>query len=164
MKTRCKNFIQELKFDGDLLVYKPSAVLIYHRNVEIPINVVLDYQFKKVASISWITLYINKYFHGQLRPEVRVLRPMYVFGLAPGFKNELLKSLDEVIRKNLAGENIGLNHIPLPAMRDFYLHRIGKSGTRWTGMKVIYTKQSNTEHDLSDQQYVLFPEEAKKAS
>ena len=41
--------MQELKFDGDLLVYKPSSVLVYHRNIEIPINVVLDYQFRKMG-------------------------------------------------------------------------------------------------------------------
>lgn len=156
--------MQELKFDGDLLLYKPSAILIYHTNIEIPINVVLDYQFKKVASISWIKLYINKYFHGQLRPEVRILRPMYVFGLPASFKNELLKGLDEVIRKNLTGENIGLNHIPLPAMRDFYLHRIGKTGTRWTSMQVSHTRQVNEAYDSKEKQYLLFPEEEKKAS
>lgn len=161
MKARFRNFMQELKFDGDLLVYKPSAVLVYHQKVEIPINVVLDYQFKKVASVSWITLYINKYFHGQLRPQVRVLRPMYVLGLPMRFRNDLLKSLDEVIRKNLAGENIGLNHIPASAMRDFYLHRNSQSGTRWTSMKVTYTKDNQ---NLEEPQYALFPEMEKKAS
>ncbi|GEM_PF-5889141 len=161
MKARFKNFMQELKFDGDLLVYKPSSVLVYHRNIEIPINVVLDYQFRKMASISWITLYINKYFHGQLRPQVRVLRPLCLLGLPADFKNDLLKSLDEVIRKNLAGENIGLNHIPTSALREFYLHRQNDLGTRWTSMKVTYIKQ---EEERKKPAYALFPEMEKKAS
>lgn len=154
----------ELKFDGDLLVYKPSGLLIGRSNVEIPINVVLDYRFKKAAAISSVTLYINKYFHGQLRPAVRVLKPMYMPGVPLDFKDELLKNLDEIIRKNLAGENIGLNHIPLQAMREFYLHRDSQSGTRWTSMKVIYAKQASEQHNLDEQQYALFPGMEKRAS
>ncbi len=161
MKAKYKNLLQELKFDGDLLVYKPSNILVFHRRVEIPINVVLDYQFKKVASIPWLILWINKYFHGQLKPVVRVLKPMCMLGLPVNFKNELLMSLDEVIQQNLTGVNIGLNHIPASAMRDFYLHRNGRLGTRWTSMRVTYAKQTDSPEA---QQYGLFSELEKRAS
>jgi hypothetical protein len=165
MKLKSKNIIQRIAFDGDLLVYRPSKLLSFQSRVEIPINIILDYRYRKFACISQIRLYVNKYNHGQQKPVVRILRNIYVVGLPTRFEACLLQSMDEVIRKNMEGTNVGLRHIPLQAMRHFY-HCIShkSSVTRWSSLKVSHVRRDWQSQGAIEDPWIFYAQESSKAS
>lgn len=165
MKFKSKNMIQRIAFDGDLLVYKPAKLLRFQSRVEIPINIILDYRYRKFSCVSQIRLYVNKYNHGQQRPLVRVLRNIYVVGLPTRFEACLLQSMDEIIRKNIEGTNVGLNHIPSEAMQHFYKGMSRKSSvTRWSSLKVSHISPDWKSRGATENPWIFYAQGRSKAS
>lgn len=165
MKVSYRNLMLQLKFDGDLLIYKPGKLMFFQNRVEIPINVVLDYQYKSFASMARLILHINKYTYGQRKPNVKILKPIYMLAAPAKFENVLLTSLDGVIKENMAGENIGLKHIAGNKLREFYAFRRGhQETTRWTSMKVTYIRPEKVDLRIWEKEYSLYHEARDIAS
>lgn len=165
MKVSYRNLMLKLKFDGDLLVYKPGKLMLFQNPVEIPINIVLDYQYKSFASMARLILHINKYTYGQCKPNVKILKPIYMLALPTKFEDALLSSLDGIIKENMAGENIGLQHIAGSKLREFYEFRSRyQKTTRWTSMKVSYTRPEETDLRTWEKEYSLYRETKDIAS
>lgn len=165
MKVSYRNLMLQLKFDGDLLIYKPGKLMPFQHPVEIPINIVLDYQYKSFASMARLILHINKYTFGQSKPNVKILKPIYMLAAPVKFEEALLTSLDEVIKGNMAGVNIGLKHIAANKIREFYeLKSSYQEPTRWTHMKVTYTRHQEVDLTAWEKEYSLYRETRDIAS
>lgn len=142
MRITCKSLKYKIRFDGDLLLCKPRKLFPYASPVEIPLNIVLDYQYKPFLSMKRLVLHINKYTHGQKRPVVRLLAPIYLTGNSAKTNELLLQALDQVILDNLNGSNIGLFHMPVETLTSFYYERVKRNKQpHLASMRIVYSAQ-----------------------
>lgn len=127
-------------FNGDLLSCKPAGKLRARPRIEIPVNVLLDYQYRAFPFMGRLDLFINRYHYGQKRPALRKISPLFLISPKKNQLNALLASFDEVLLANLAGDNLGLHHIERSQMEAFYHAR---KGADWlagkAGLKIAYT-------------------------
>ena len=130
-------------FDGDILTCKPTSRFVLQPRIEIPVNVLLDYQYRAFPLIGRLDLFINRYSYGQQKPVLRKISPLFIIGPKARQINALLSTFDEVILANLAGSNLGLHHIARTHMEAFYRDRKrGALATSMASMKIAYTKTS----------------------
>ena len=165
MKLKHENLLEQLTFDGDLIIYKPEGLTFGRGVIELPINLVLDYQYRSFMGISRLKLYINRYSYGQKSPVVKPIRSLYLLRVTDKFRARLLRNLDQVIISNLKNQNIAFNHISGESMSCFYHERRkSRKNTRWTNMELSIDNNMEINKSEDFQLYTLYEEVMRMAS
>lgn len=127
MSIRSHTLLSSFKINGDLFSYRAGKLFIPFiwifkgsLSVEIPVNIILWYDYRNYLTHQTITLYI--YSHQLLntdRLSVRKIRYVTVFN-SHNCKR-LKQTLDSHIIQNIRPDNIMLSHIARSSLHTFYL-------------------------------------------
>ena len=129
MEISQSNILSTITFDGVMLRYRLNGLagrllelLGYSMSMEIPVNTVLEYEFR----LSWtcfhrVRLATYSHSYGRSKEVSSKVRTIILFGT---HSDKTLKSIEEVLQRNLKetmqGENVGLSTMPMESVLDYY--------------------------------------------
>ena len=146
-RLKNSNQLYTLHHDGDIFLYRASLLskpllflTRFQTQVEIPLNLVLNYKKRSYFLFKSYKFYINHYTSSQTKLQPVSLRS---FVLLAGKKcHALEKLIDNLIQRNAMGiPNMALSHIDVHEVQQFY-----RKDTRPISQERAVTKPALTKH------------------